>query len=147
MGMNESEQDWGGPYLQAAFLCERLLQETDGVYTAIRIVDQITARATDEPSQPSSLLVPINLTLFLAFKTGGAHGTFDLTVVLEQPSGPSLAQRFTQPILFEGGENRGHTIIMPIAMSAVEEGLYWFDVYLGDRLVTRVPLQVLSEQP
>jgi len=31
-----------GPYLQAAFFCERLLEEADGVMSAIRIVDTIT---------------------------------------------------------------------------------------------------------
>jgi hypothetical protein len=28
----------------------------------------------------------------------------------------------------------------------VEEGLYWFDVHVGDRLVTRMPLRVLYQR-
>ncbi len=46
--MEPSEQPQGGPYLQAAFFCERLLEEADGVLSAIRIVDTVTISGEDE---------------------------------------------------------------------------------------------------
>jgi len=46
-------------------------------------------------------------------------------------------------ILFDGGEDHGITIIMPIAMTVDEAGVYWFGVYLGAQLVTRLPLRVV----
>ena len=141
--MSDPEQDWGGPYLQAAFFCERLLQESDGVISAIRIVDRVTVEVNGETQDAALPPMAINLTLFVAFKTGEARGTHDLTVVMDSPSGPLPGQRFTQTLLFEGGEDRGDTVIMPIALSVDQQGLYWFSVYLGDRLVTRIPLRVV----
>jgi hypothetical protein len=40
-----SNGERGGPYIGAAFLCEKILQEKDGVLSAIRIVDRITHSA------------------------------------------------------------------------------------------------------
>jgi hypothetical protein len=143
--MNQPDRDWGGPYLQAAFFCERLLQEVDGVLSAIRMVDHVTAQVAEPESSDRVATVPVRLTLLVSFKTGRTRGTRDLTVVLVPPDGPSPAwpsQDYTQTILFEGPDDRGDTIIMPIAMSADRAGIYWFDVYLDNQLLTRVPLRV-----
>jgi hypothetical protein len=143
--MNQSDRDWGGPYLQAAFFCERLLQETDGVLSAIRMVDHVTAQLTGQESAAPTPSVPVNLTFLVSFKTGRARGNRNLTIVTAPPDGPSPiepSQDYTQTILFEGPDDRGDTIIMPIAMSAGQEGVYWFDVFLDERLLTRVPLRV-----
>ncbi len=134
------EQSENGPYLQAAFFCERLLEEADGVLSAIRIVDTIDFQRNEQATEPPL----VNLTLFIAFKAGEARGSHELTVVKENASGdPADAEeRHTQTLVFYGTEDRGVTVIMPVAMTAGEAGLYWFAVYLGDRLMTRLPLRV-----
>jgi len=40
-----------GPYLQAALLCERVMQEKDGVLSVIRIIDRVihTAMGPETP--------------------------------------------------------------------------------------------------
>jgi hypothetical protein len=106
-------------------------------------VDRVTAQVVGETPNEALPPISIKLTLFIAFKTGKARGTHDLTVLMELPSGLVPNQRFTQTILFEGEEDRGNNIIMPIAMSADQEGLYWFSIYLSDRLVTKLPLRVV----
>ena len=35
-----------GPYLSAALLCEKVLEEKDGVKSAIRIIDRVTRTVT-----------------------------------------------------------------------------------------------------
>jgi hypothetical protein len=137
------EQFANGPYLQAAFFCERLLEESDGVLSAIRIVDTVTIQDEERLSEAQAPL--INLTLFIAFKAGEARGSFDLTVVMEEPTdNPAHAQeQYSQTLDFYGTEDRGVTVIMPATMTVGEEGIYWFGIYLGEQLVTRLPLRVV----
>ena len=45
-------------------------------------------------------------------------------------------ERYTQSLVFYGTEDRCVTVIMPVATTATEEGVYWFGVYLDDRIVT-----------
>jgi len=141
------EQFANGPYLQAAFFCERLLEEVDGVLSAIRMVDTIifpeveTSTGVQEPV--------VNLTLFIAFKAGRARGSYDLTVAMEQlpdEGSPRPTERHSQTILFAGADHGGITVIMPLAMSVDQEGVYWFRISLDDRLVTRLPLRVVSNR-
>ena len=139
------EQHEAGPYLQSAFFCERLLQEADGVFSAIRIVDTITAEVPEQSSQTEMPRVAVNLTMFIVLKAGQARGNYELMVTMEPPSEISSthpSEGYTQLIVFEGEEDRGNTIIMPIAMNVNQEGIYWFSVYLNERLITRVPLRV-----
>lgn len=140
------EQSENGPYLQAAFFCERLLEEADGVLSAIRIVDTVTLQGSE--SDPGQESAAVNLTLFIAFKAGKARGAFELTVEMEESgSAPGEAPaRHTQPILFEGADHGGITVIMPLALRVDREGDSWFRVSLDDRLVTRLPLRVVSNR-
>lgn len=143
--MDHPFRDWDGPYLQAAFFCERLLQEVDGVLSAIRIVDQVTAQFSDPRPTPAVSTVPLSLTFLLSFKSGRARGTRHLVVEMAPSDGPSPSrpsQEYQQTIVFDGPDDRGDTIIMPIAIHAAKAGTYWFNVYLDKRLVTRVPLRV-----
>ena len=60
----------GGPYLQAALLCEKALQETDGVVSVIRIVDRwFVSGPTEEMLQTA-----IQATMELMFKSGFHRG-------------------------------------------------------------------------
>ena len=37
-----------GPFVAAAFICERVLREVDGVLSAMRIIDRVTIKAPKE---------------------------------------------------------------------------------------------------
>lgn len=54
------EPDYG-PYLNAAFLYERVLEQKDGVLSAIRIVDRLTCDYTVSTEKPSSEIPAVNL--------------------------------------------------------------------------------------
>jgi hypothetical protein len=64
---------------------------------------------------------------------------------MEEPSRNTAhaEERYTQAVDFYGTEDRGITVVMPVAMTVGEVGVYWFAIYLGERLVTRVPLRVV----
>ena len=136
----------GGPYLQMAFFCEKILREADGVVSFIRQIDRLTTTASG-PSAPDQM-PPTNFSAYLAIvlKSGGARGSHEIKLFRERPSGvrdndPVFALR----ALFEG-EERGQGIYGPVTMVFEEEGLYWYDLYVDDTLITRMPFRVIYQR-
>ncbi len=131
----------GGPYIAVAVFCEKVLREQDGVLSAIRIVDRIIQTAIGGGPQDEVLPVTVNLTAFVALKSGSARGTHEVTVRPEKPSGMRLPVVRISALL--EGEERGTNIVMPMQFVADEEGLYWFDIVIDEQLLTRIPLRVV----
>lgn len=125
------------PYLSAAVFCEKVLQERDGVMSAIRIVDRFQFSGTEKEMAPKTL----NATLLLIFKSGFFRGKLSIKLSPKSPSGKQLPE-LEFPALFEG-DDRGVGIVAAMGFVAQEEGLYWFDVLLQEQLITRIPLRVL----
>lgn len=132
-----------GPYLIAATLCERAIQDRDGVLTLVRVVDKITGTiAGPGPAVPDTMPpVPVNLTLVIILKGGRAQGRFRVTLRPEAPSGQRLSEAEI-PVSFTGAPDAGANVLFGINMMATEEGLYWFDVSLDGQLLTRTPLRI-----
>ena len=129
-----------GPHVQIAALCETVLLEPTGVLSLIRIVDRITISAT--PGASASMpLTQINLKAVIALKSDTARGRAMVGLRPQKPSGIYL-EGIVSPVLFEG-EDRGSNIITDLRMEIDEEGLYWFDVLVDDRVVTRMPLRIV----
>jgi hypothetical protein len=130
-------EEQGGPFLQMAVLCEKVLREADGVLSLIRIVDRVTISGAGR-EMPQS---PVRLTAAVAFKSGFAQGKYTVKLRPQRPSGKVLAE-LEFPLLFEGNE-RGAGIVADITLMVQEEGLYWIDVLLEDQVATRIPLRIL----
>jgi hypothetical protein len=139
-----SNGERGGPYLTGAFLCEKVLQEKDGVLSAIRIIDRfISSAGVDAPAQ----LPPIQISgqLIIMFKSGDARGSYTVGIRPVTPSG-RVTPTLSVPILFEGDADRGSNLNLAVGFEAKEEGVYWFDILLNDELVTRVPVRVIYQR-
>lgn len=134
-----SEQmNLGGPYLTIAVLCEKVLQEKDGVPSIIRVVDRITISG-HSPSMPPTQISP---TLVVAMKAGMFRGVADLEIQPFLPSGtrgPSLRV----PLEFQGDDERGPFAVLQLGFLVTEPGLYWFEIKLSGMLMTRVPMRVV----
>jgi len=137
----------GGPYLQNALICEKMLREADGVQSFIRVVDRIMVGAvgTDPPAEmpPQTL----DLTLAISLKGGDARGRHAIKIRPEMPSGEQMPA--LEIHLQIEGEERGNNVNINLnGIIFGSEGLWWFDVLFGDNevLLTRVPLR-LSYQP
>src|SRR5207248_1361178 len=100
----------GGPFVATAVLCEKVLQEKDGVVSLIRLVDRtsVTATGTDAPDEMPP--IPLSYIAAISFKAGIARGKYVLTVRPESPSGDPLPE-VTMPVLFEGDE-RGVNVFL-----------------------------------
>lgn len=128
----------GGPHLSAAVLCQHVLEEKDGVNSLIRMIDRLTITTGAVQAMPE---FQATLLLYLSFKSGSAKGNYEAGVVFVNPEGEE-EQRMTIPFFCEG-EERGNNIRVALNLSIKRPGLYWFNIFLADQMITRVPLRVI----
>ncbi len=136
-----------GPHVALAVICERALQEKDGVLSIIRIFDRLIID-TRGPSVPTSMPVVNHVfTMVINLRPDLARGRDTITVRPETPSG-LRRDPISFPALFEEGE-RAVQFVLDLNFAFEEEGLYWFDVLLGPeekwQMLTRVPLRVVYQ--
>lgn len=140
--------DNGGPYLNAAMICEKILQERDGVNSLIRLIDRITIEGG--PGAPKDLSsatpIPVSFSLYLAFKSGNAQGNHTLEVLGLKPDQSSDAP-MRKILNFEAGENRGVNLLIPINMLASMAGIYWIVTSLNGKFLTKTPLKLIYIPP
>jgi len=133
-----------GPYLNAALLCETILQEKNETISIIRMVDRITLTAHASLSPETLPPMPIKLFALISFKSGNAKGRHTVKWITEAPSGIRSPEQLL-PVLFEG-DDRGVNLILNINMVVDQEGVYWFEVHLEDQFLTRIPLRILYQR-
>jgi hypothetical protein len=131
-----------GPFLQTALICEKVLQEPDGVLSAIRIIDRII-HTIQGPMPVDPPRIQFHFVFLITFKSGRARGRHQIEVVSEHPSG-RRTNIFTTSALFEG-EDRGQNLVLQTGAEFDAEGLYWYDVILDDKLITRIPFRVIYQ--
>ncbi len=134
----------GGPFLQAAVFCEKVLDEKDGAISAIRIIDRLTFTATGANAPEKMPPMPLSITLLVRFKSGDATGKHELKVKPVSPSGKELPV-FTFPFVLGGGELSAN-MILGYSAKFGEPGVYWFEVMIGDKLYTKVSLNIIYER-
>ena len=139
------------PYLTAALLCEKVLLESDGSVSVVRIADRVQLQMQGPPGlnlpgvavSPSGMeTVPIfNLTCLVAIKSGPFIGDYTLRLKFVTPSGTEQGA----PIVHRGtmlGKDQGQNFVTQLYIAAQEEGLYWVHVMFDDMELTRIPLIV-----
>jgi len=126
-----------GPHLIFAVICERVLLEADGVASLIRVVDRFNIQGPTETMPPTTL----SLWIAILFKAGAYRGPARIGVQPVSPSGRELPA-LNMPVNFEGDDDRGVLVTLQAYFTVEETGLYWFDVSLSERPVTRIPLRV-----
>ena len=133
-----------GPFIAFACICEKVLQEQDGVLSAIRIVDKLNLHK-GPPNQlaPKTQASAIaGVTMLIGLKSGGYKGRGKLSLQAHSPTGKVMpGLRMATEIEFKGGVEGVNTIVnagVPFA----EEGVYWIDILYNGRILTRMPLSV-----
>jgi len=129
-----------GPYLVAALLCEKALQDKDNVISMIRAVDRVVnAGGPGAPRQMPPF--PVNLTLVVVLKAGAARGRSSVKVRPADPTGTSLGETEI-PIFFGDSPDAGVNLLVNFALTASHEGIYWIDILFDDQVLTRTPLRI-----
>src|SRR5664280_468503 len=91
------EDQNSGPHLAMAVLCEKVLQEHDGVISVIRVVDRFTVHGTAKEMPPS----PLQTNIVVLFKSGATTGKHMIRIRPLKPSGGEMPET-EFPALFEG---------------------------------------------
>lgn len=136
-----------GPWVQAAFICEKVLTSNDGVLSYIRVIDRVSVGAVGTEPPPEMPPQQLAYVLCFALKSGEARGRHSLRIRPEKPSGEQMPA-MEIALHLEGGE-RGINVNVDLSGIVFDaEGLWWFDVLFGDNetLLTRVPFR-LQYQP
>ena len=133
------------PFVAAACFCEQVLQEDDGVLSAIRIVDTYTI-----PPLPPGVDVPPDGTRgvilvkgLISLKSGDVAGSGNVALILHKINGETtrLSPEGGWPAVLQGGEH-GFNIKLQFGLGVKNFGLLWFDVTWNDELLTRIPLRL-----
>jgi hypothetical protein len=137
----------GGPYLQAAFFCERALREGDGVTSFIRVIDRWNIQGFTPAMAPTV----IQATLVAMFRSGTFRGSVPLVITPITPANDRMPP-VVLPAVFEGDDERGTGVVLPLGFQAQEPGLYWFEVAItlpgveGSAVMTFIPMRIVYMQ-
>lgn len=129
-----------GPWIAAALICEKVLMETNGLASAIRILDRYIFILGPD-GQPLTPAQPIFFLITL--RSGEARGSQRIKIEREDPS--TMRSPILETELFFEGEDRGAQLVINGQFEPTEAGLYWYDVFLNDRRITRMPLRAIFQ--
>src|SRR5467141_2276844 len=115
-------QRYGGPFLDAALICEDCVQEKDWAISPIRAVNRITVHDI-HPTQGELILLP--LVLVLSFKAGEVTDKRKLSLYGLSPSGerrklPGIPEH---EIEFRG-EDTGAVVVIQLPLQYDRDGTY-----------------------
>jgi len=133
----------GGPFLQMAVFCEKVLQEKDGVISPIRIVDSFTFEVPSDKETAQRTSFKMDIFIVVALKSGDYKGKKQLKITPVSPSGKELPG-FSGPILLE--KDGGACVIVRFLFAADEEGIYWFEVEIDGELLTKMPMNIIYQK-
>lgn len=128
-----------GPFLAAALICDRVLQESDGALSAIRIIDQIVVGS--EPDADTT----VSVWLLVCLKGGELATNHQIRVAVRSPGG-AIEEIDQRPLelgsLLPDGIP-GANLVLQLTIGVQRPGDYWFDVEVDRRWLTAVPLRLV----
>ena len=131
------------PYLKLGVICERVLQEKDGVLSLIRVVDRFTITiAGKEP--PDQLPEGVKILTIVMSWVGGL-GRHEAAFNINSPGGETQPSSRTWSFTLDA-LNQGHNIIVTLPVRIRRAGIYWIEFILNGVVKSRIPFQVLYER-
>ena len=115
-----------GPWLTTAVFC----REGDDQLAVIDGLD--TIRGSD-----------LRIALMLGLVRDDHVGSIDLRLTAHSPSNDQVGEVVAIVDLPDAGDVPGQ-VMVPITVGQVQDGTYWFELRLQDRLITRLPLRVTN---
>lgn len=136
--MNETR-----PYLNAALLCENVIQENNGTLSLIRVVDRIEYDPQPAPQGYKPIVLIKGL---VAIRSGALKGNFGLQIKVTGPNGKPKGEPLLLPSIELLGGDHGANVILNMQFVVEDDGLHWFDIYFENEILTRMPLTVVRKQ-
>ncbi len=130
----------GGPYLDAALICEDVIQEKDYALTPVRLVNRLTIH--DQAPSPGVVL-SLPLLLLISFKAGDICGERKFSLYLVTPSGKRNEFLKDGSLkTFDAGDS-GANAVIHLHLPYESDGTYWIEVVMNRKRYSRVPLTLL----
>ena len=130
------------PRLKVGALCERVLEERDGVISIIRLIDRliITFQGKDVPKElPPGLS---EVTAVMCWVSG--LGDYEAKVKVKTPDN-EIIESGTLPFRLDSLESV-HNQIVKMTIPIRVPGHYWFEFILNEEVRGRVPLHVIYQR-
>lgn len=128
------------PDVVAAFFCERLLRERDGVLSPIRIVRRVTRKETGEDAPDEMPETTIRLKALIILRSMQPQpGPHEVSMKCIAPNGTAMFSA-TTTIDFSG--KTGFNLDVDFRLMANEAGMYWTEFYYDKQLLTKMDLEV-----
>lgn len=128
------------PFIQAACICENILFDKDNVASLIRIVDKFEIEVPD--NLPPNVPLGFPIVMFVRIKLGDIK-TGTISVQARRPDG---TQGSRQNIPVPEGSHDGAQFKTSFHVLNPQAGVYWFDVFWENELLTSVPMTVVLRQ-
>jgi len=134
----------GGPFVAAAFFCENILEDMRRMLSIQGVTDTLNLTLgphapPDVPSKENPLA--ISQQLLLVFRSGDSPGKHRLKLVIEGPDGKR--KKFKEDdVTFSDPPQGGINVKVAVTLVLDSGGLFWIDVYLDRKLMTRVPINI-----
>lgn len=135
------DKGFGGPYIQAAGICQTSIIDNMGLLSVVRFLDRIPVIGMTPEMRPQPLA---NYQLVVALKSGEMRGKANLRVTPTTNTGRTLPP-IEAAVLFEG-EERGYVLAVPLNIVVEEEGLHWLELTLDGALLSRIPFRVMYQR-
>lgn len=132
------------PYLTAALLCDKVLEEKNGTLSVMRIIDRLEFQVADVPEINKPGIKPaIPISGLISIKSGPMVGKAKISLDGVRPSG-AKKRLMTYELDLKGGDH-GQNIVVNMALGVEEEGLHWFEVLVGETVLTKIPLMIVRK--
>lgn len=129
------------PMVSVAVICEKVLRETDGTLSAIRMVDQFNVPPIPPTVDLERAIIQANA--LVCFKSGPFEGTFDVTFRVRRPSGAITALEHKFPAAFTGGVS-GVNFMVAFGLKATERGLHFFEAMRDQQVLACIPFTLVD---
>jgi hypothetical protein len=133
------------PLVQAACICENVLLDKDGVASLIRIIDQISVEIPEGIPKAMRLQAGFPIQIFVRIGSGDLIENGTLSIHGVRPDGTRHG-KIEAKVELKGAQHgtqvrSGFTVVDP------QRGIYWFEVYWNNDLLTKMPLEVKLAAP
>jgi hypothetical protein len=129
-----------------------VLIEQDKVPSLIRIIDTYTMEVPP-PGQSPPVRIAVDIKFFVAVKSGGLKGEFEIGLTLRNPAGIKT-ERLKWPVVFTGVPEQGAQITVNLDLLGEKPGVpplpgvYWFEVLWGEEeVLTSTPFRLKHALP
>jgi hypothetical protein len=136
------------PYVTVAAVCERVIEEKDGVLSAIRLIDQLSYEFVEVANQPAGtaaveqpviVMNSVDLTVLICLKAGTMRGDYLASLEMQQPGGKVVRLYSDLSVTFgEAGNGVNINTKFPLPPFA-PPGVYWFVFRWDGEELTRFP--------